>query len=428
MQDYPFLSKYDPSSTGEGSLDPLGLYLIADQLAQMLVPAVRERMQRIRFLTPMVVGALVTEGLAANPKYPQISPYLVWEWLVVEAIVRTHSDDDDLWGVPGTLVCGRACKKYGYVDYQSYLKTPQVFGFHGVYKRLAVRLGFLDIYLHIHEKQSEQLLSAWAKDQDLGHFDSSLGLYKKWRGAVERSLEQNPVRTKPFFSKADWQQMAACFVPDRAGSREKKVLRNNLLQPSSEKSLHALPRIWEIIEEDGDEVDSEKYYHQILRTRAREYALLVDAIGAYELFCRTISDAFDIVRYLGSKSDARGYLLSDANKEEDLSNLAAKLPDRYRTAVTELSELNKDVDFTDRFVRFSEPHSAEVLAKELCDHHEAIQRDKSKEGKRPWFDRLGTDRIYMRQNYRVMDYPSISDNYVHQYRTAPIRKFYNDLT
>ncbi len=50
---FPFLTSYDPPGTSEGTLDPLGLYQIADQLAMQLVPAVRERMQQIRFLTAM---------------------------------------------------------------------------------------------------------------------------------------------------------------------------------------------------------------------------------------------------------------------------------------------------------------------------------------------------------------------------------------
>ena len=62
----PFLTSYDPPGASEGTLDPLGLYQIADQLAVLLVPAVRERMQRIRFLSAMAVGALVTEGLEDN--------------------------------------------------------------------------------------------------------------------------------------------------------------------------------------------------------------------------------------------------------------------------------------------------------------------------------------------------------------------------
>lgn len=35
----PFLTGYDPASTGEGSLDPLGLYQIADHLgSELAVP------------------------------------------------------------------------------------------------------------------------------------------------------------------------------------------------------------------------------------------------------------------------------------------------------------------------------------------------------------------------------------------------------
>ena len=67
----PYLTTYDPPGSSEGTLDPLGLYMIADQMATRLVPAVRERMQRIRFLTPITVGALVTEDLEPNDRHPQ---------------------------------------------------------------------------------------------------------------------------------------------------------------------------------------------------------------------------------------------------------------------------------------------------------------------------------------------------------------------
>ena len=144
----PFMTAYDPPGTSEGSLDPLGLYQIADQLAVMLVPAVRERMQRIRFLTAMAVGAMVTEGLEDDPEQRDASPYLVWEWLVVEAIVRAvRAGKLNVWGVPGTDVTNRALDTYGYVDARSYLKTARIFGFNGVYKRLAIHLGLVDVHL-----------------------------------------------------------------------------------------------------------------------------------------------------------------------------------------------------------------------------------------------------------------------------------------
>src|SRR4030095_5626183 len=99
---FPFLTTYDPPGTSEGTLDPLGLYQIADQLAVYFVPAVRERMQRIRFLTAMAVGALGAEGIEDDPSLRDASPYLIWEWLVVEAMLRVASADPSRWGVPGT--------------------------------------------------------------------------------------------------------------------------------------------------------------------------------------------------------------------------------------------------------------------------------------------------------------------------------------
>src|SRR5262249_3140146 len=117
MSAIPFLSAYDPLGSSEGTLDPLGLYQIADQLATRLVPAVRERMQRARFLTAMSLGALVTEGLEVDPGQPETEPFLIWEWLVVEAIIRTFGNDAALWGVPGTLVTRRALSEYGYLDH-----------------------------------------------------------------------------------------------------------------------------------------------------------------------------------------------------------------------------------------------------------------------------------------------------------------------
>jgi hypothetical protein len=176
----PFLTAYDPPGTSEGTLDPLGLYQVADQLAVRLVPAVRERMQRVRFLTAMTVGAIVSEGLDANPVVRDAEPYLGWEWLVVEALVRAPLEGEELWGVPGTLVGRRAVEQHGYLDARSYLKVPRVFGFNGVYKRLAVQLGLVDVHL-ASGPNAEGLADAWAKGMDLG----KLG----WRKVATRSVD-----------------------------------------------------------------------------------------------------------------------------------------------------------------------------------------------------------------------------------------------
>ena len=99
----PFSSEYDPSEEGEGSIDPLGLQTTYERLADRLLPAVTVRMGRPRFVTAMAVGACVCEAwdsdrVAADGITP---PWLVYEWLVVEAFVRAQSQLKAATGIPG---------------------------------------------------------------------------------------------------------------------------------------------------------------------------------------------------------------------------------------------------------------------------------------------------------------------------------------
>ena len=55
----PLLSVKDPVVSAEGTLDPIGLYQIADALGVKLIPGVRERMRHPRFLTLMAVSAAI---------------------------------------------------------------------------------------------------------------------------------------------------------------------------------------------------------------------------------------------------------------------------------------------------------------------------------------------------------------------------------
>jgi hypothetical protein len=84
--------------------------------------------------------------------------------------------------------------------------------------------------------------------------------------------------------------------------------------------------------------------------------------------------------------------------------------------------------FAERFREFSEPMDAAALALTLCRHHEDIQRKKSADGKRPSFDRLGPDRIFIRHAYREEPRDIQPGRYVHTYRTLPVRRFYQDLS
>jgi len=81
--------------------------------------------------------------------------------------------------------------------------------------------------------------------------------------------------------------------------------------------------------------------------------------------------------------------------------------------------------FAERFGAFAEPLDAGDSALALCIHHEGVQ--KAKGDKRPWFDRIGKDRIYVRHAYRESRRDIQPDRYVHDYRGWPIRRFYFDL-
>ena len=427
---FPFLTTYDPVGTSEGSLDPLGIYRIADQLAIQLVPVVRERMQRIRFLTAIALGSLVTENLEGEIVDLDASPYLVWEWLVVEALVRDVDSELLIWGVPGTDVTRRALNQYGYVDARSYLKTPRVFGFHGVYKRLAFHLKLVDVHLSpgLH---AERLADAWAQDQGFGGIAGVKPLLNRWTDAVRRSLDNVPPRTKSYWSTSEWSQFARFFTPESAGDKERKMLREFLLAEDVQQ-LGALPHLWELQRNYSDDTFREEKLHMDLESKAMEYRILVEAIRAYEKFVRDLYDAFEILRVEASRLDSQGYVVPHIAQNdifyESVSHLGRQFQIAYRT-LGEIRDTSLSLQnlFIERFDKFAEPMDAQTCALAICEHHEAVQQAKSADGKRPWFDRIGDNRIYIRQAYRTTRPKIDTGQYVHDYRGWPIRRFRADL-
>ena len=423
----PFLTSYDPPGTSEGTLDPLGLYQIADQLAVQLVPAVRERMQRIRFLTAMTVGALVTEGMEDDPRQRDVSPYLVWEWLVVEAFIRKMDGDPGILGIPGTLVTRRALDQHGYLDARSYLKTPRIFGFNGVYKRLAIHLGLVDVHL-APGPHAEGLVDAWARG--LG-FRAKPKL-SRWSAAVCRSLSEKPPHTKPGWSSEEWAEVAKAFVPEGCRAREKRYLRH-LLLAGDDRRLGALPTLWQLqAEVDKDEL-REELLHDRLEKREPGYGPLLQAIRAYEAFARSLQDAFDVLKAEAAQLDAQGFVVPGIARKADFQRSVKGLHKRFEAAHHALGEVTiTSVSlqnlFGERFGAFAELMDTGACALALCVHHEAVQRAKSADGKRPWFDRIGQDRIYIRHAYREPRRGIQSGHYVHTYRGQPIRRFYFDLS
>ena len=428
---FPVLSVYDPVADSEGTLDPMGLYQIADQLATRLVPGVRERMQRIRFLTVMSVGAIVAEDIRVDPDKADVPPFLVWEWLVVEALLRhaesSGTDDGSLWGVPGTLVARRAIDSPGYLDARGYLKSPRIFGFHGVYKRLAVQLGLVDVHMNP-RPLARSLVDAWAADIGTEKWGS---LRPAWEQAMGSSLAVEPCRTRPKWKDASWTDLAEAFWPNCIGSAERQLLTELLFGDAGTQSSR-LTNIWGLhhdLTEQGTELKdvTEEALHQQLREGLPAARPLLDAISAYENFCRGLQDAFDVIRYEAGLHDVLD--TGEMAKHDPFCESIEALDQRCTAARQQLYEFDAGMAalFDDRFSRFFTRANSSDMASEICEHHEATQKGKSAAGKRAWFDRLGSDRIFLRHQYRIDKHENTPGTFVHAYRGKPVGRFYHDL-
>lgn len=412
----PFLTEHDPLATSEGPLDPLGLSQIADQLAVLLVPGVRERMQRIRFLTAMAVGAIMTAELEPNPEYPNSAPFLIWEWLIVEAITRTMPDQPANWGIPGTLVARRALSSHNYLDARSYLKSPRIFGFNGVYKRLAVHLGIVDVHLGP-GPNAEPLIDAWARGMGLRGLAGAMPLIQRWAKSLQRSLQKEPPRTNAGWNTQAWTELAKAFAPGAAKVAEKRRLRELLLDQDQHR-LSAMSAIWALQENFSDAQFTEEKLHRLLMASAPAYRQLLRAIRSYELFARSLTDAFNILRAEAARPGIQGFHVPDIAGDREFVQSVTGLYERFERAYADLLEISASTFslsalFADRFQPFAEPLDAGTCALALCEHHEQIQRGKSLDGKRAWFDRIGGNRIYVRHAYREVRTPIRPRHYVH---------------
>ena len=162
----PQLSEADPPLRAEGTIDPLGLYAVADSLGVQMVPGVRERQPHPRYLTAMAVGEVVCQefapdDVAADGVSP---PWQVFEWFMVEGLVREQDQGPEIFGLPGRDKAAHAISDQVPLCARTYLKVPTVFGFHGVYRLLARTLDVINNVSGLGET-GYRLLMAWEREQ-----------------------------------------------------------------------------------------------------------------------------------------------------------------------------------------------------------------------------------------------------------------------
>jgi hypothetical protein len=434
MQRYllaPLLTEKDDAESSEGGIDPLGTEPLADALAVKLVPGVRERQQHPRFLTAMAVSLEICqdfdeETLAADGVS---APWIVFEWYLVEGLVRS-TDASKRRGLPGSQKAARARDDGVPLSAKRYLKTPTIFGFHGVYRQLARTLGINDSG-RLGEAGFE-LLRLWAVEQGLSGFAGTAGgpgqaIRTQLKEAVRAGLESGATARSGGWS--GWEFFRKHLAPYGAGQREARFIAAALLNDPKgfrrdviEFLISAQGRqVWEAI-------GSEREFHRALRITAREELRdLLSAIDSFESFSRLCQDAFQ---------DCLCEMTRQREKKTSLASLAAlpsvqlaskRIPESFGEVMTRLQPVGQDVRFAESFADLAERGDAKDWIERLMAHHCKTQRRKPPNGKNPWFERFDDGSLIIRTDYRTEELGAHDDRYVHLYRTPSLWQFARDL-
>jgi len=436
----PLLSAKDPTVSAEGTLDPLGLYQIADALGVKLIPGIRERMSHPRFLTLTAVSAAICqeyddEVLAKDDVSP---PWQVFEWYVVEGLVRCIKDGKRLSGLPGRDKASRAIADGVPLSARRYLKTPNVFGFHGVYRLLAKTLDVED-----DGRLSEmgyRLLGTWRDEQDLpGFYESAAGrgadLFRLWRGAVEDGLKQGSVDRSAAWQ--GWQRIAEHLGPYDAGPKERRMLASMLVSHEkgftrevmdflrSAGGMNAYRKVRERNDTDG--VWSERPFHELLRAvSSPALKELLVAIDAYEVFARLLQDAFDECLYTLSKRKGRVPALELAESKL-VREACDRLPAQFGIVTDCLYPVGASSRFIQSFQYVAEKTTPKDWVQRLLEHHRKVQVEKPPNGKLSWMERFDDGRYLVRPGYLREEGGIGDDSHVHAYRLSSLWSFAQDL-
>jgi hypothetical protein len=432
----PILTLPDPKISGEGKLDPLGLSTLADHLADRVLPGLTARMSRPRFLTAIAVCTAVCDGLEGEQEAAGggVEPFLAFEWYLVEAFARSP-DSARMVGTPGTDKAARALRAGVPMSVRAYLKTPTVFGYHGLYKRLARHLGIVDPSLHLAEVGVE-VLRVWERERGLSGFSSatnaapSEGARYVLRAAVADALRHGCTRRSP--SWQGWSLLSKHLAPGDAGPREREVLLDLLREGGAEGVSREIFRLMSdgatLARIRGEEGEV-GIWRALSPLASAELRNRFAVITAYEELCRAIEEAFDCLRVLSSRAGARPVERREFTVHPRIEELSGRVPVLLEAAdgALDSAPLPLQREFGDLAEILATVRSADALFDALRHRHEAVQRSKPPDGKRPWFEYAGDDSAFVRPAYRLDGAPREYAGWGRPYRLAAARSFCVDL-
>jgi hypothetical protein len=420
----PFLSEADPEQSGEGSLDPLGLVPVADRLAEEIAPGITARMSRIRFVTAMAVGAVATERLSDVTAADGVSPpYLAFEWHLVEALGRDrYLPTEATFGVPGIAKARSAVARGVHLDAASYLKVPKVFGFTGIYKRLARASEVVDDQLLL-AAGGDRLVRVWEEEQGFPGFadreSGTLGgqLASNVERAVSAALSAGKA-TLPLGSHL-WSKLVRTLRPDGAGPRERALIWDLLTDSETPMRREVILGVHRL-DLEGTEAET---LRALQADASPDLSDRLQAIDAYERVAELLTASFETLRAVSTGRGTTPVGPADLSQNGVLVRAARELSAALDDAYRRLDPLALGTALADATTAYDGVRNPPDLVEALLARHERVQEAK---GKRPWFEQT-TRGFVVRPLYRTGTSREINGTYVHPYRVNAIRSFLADL-
>jgi len=429
---FPLLTEYDPETKAEGTLDPLGTYSIADKLAVRLVPGFRERMRRPRFLTAMAVGAVVCNEFDTDfiAKDEISAPWQVYEWHVVQALVKRYRGKSDIIGLPGSDKASRAMNHDLKLNASRYLKTPSVFGFHGVYRTLATEVDV--IYSENLGEGGDRLVRAWERDQKLsGFLSQESGEGRQFRNnlfyAVKDGLAEGEVKRSwswQFFST-----IAERLVPSGIGNQEGKVLYELILLDNKGFREFVIPALIEFYKNNSSNGDFSEsvFFKELFQKSNGNLKQLLRSIIDYETFSRILTNAFEEILFFMSEVKKQTDF-NDLLHLTSIQNAIGVIDNQYKKTLSSFTENQDQYAFQHTFDIFEHIGSAHDFVEALIQHHKNIQKNKPPNGKMDWVVQTDTGKWLIKPNYiRNKKFVLSEDSFVHFYRSNSLKTFLQDL-
>ena len=433
---FPFLSISDPEQSGEGARnDPLGLASTGEVLADWLLPGLTSRMIRPRFLTAIAVSAAVCDGFGDEPAADRITPaYLVFEWLAVSGMAH-HKQSEETLRTPGIEKVRTAIENKVPLGNRNYLKTPSVFGYHGVYKRLARHLSIANDDLNLDEN-GRKLLQTWETEQKCDGFSDAAfatgaNQFRKLQTEVRMGLKDGAVNCSRNW--VGWNFFGANLSPGRVGKAEASYIWDLLVTHPNGETRGEIFRLMD--QEVGRELRNTEGWNELqaalkfLPLGSLELQKRLNVILAYEAIATKLDEAFAWLQFLGMQRRGLPVTRMEFATRSEVRQITAETPKLLATASTEIKQappnaierLNDIANYFDRVT------NAEELFEALWSRHEAVQLAKQPpKGKLTWIVRDG-DGVRVRPKFFLDEPPSQQLRWGRPYRLKTVFSFWQDL-